>query len=264
MSSPTEAMPPREPISAQRKGAGALVTGGASGIGRAVCRCLAREGWAIGVADIDGEKAEQVAREICAEGGRALALAADVVSEEAVRSAVERARAAWGHVLVLVHAAGICTFEPLANLSPEMFDRTLAVHLRGAFLCARAVLPDMQRAGWGRIVNIASVAGLNGGGAGLSHYAAAKAGIVGFTKALALELAPAGITCNVVAPGLVDTPLVRAAGLTEQTLHDLAQRIPVRRIGHPEDVAHAVAFLVSEQAGYVTGQVLSPNGGSYL
>lgn len=218
----------------------------------------------MGVADIDLEKAEHVAQRIRAEGGQAIALPTDVASEESVNSTVGHARAIWGRILVLVHSAGICSFEPLANLPSELFDRTVAVHLRGAFLCARAVLADMLQAGWGRIVNIGSVAGLNGGGPGLSHYAAAKAGVAGFTKALALELAGAGITCNVVAPGLIDTPLLRAAGLGEQTLADMARRIPVKRIGSPEDVAHAVAFLVGDQAGFVTGQILSPNGGTYL
>jgi NAD(P)-dependent dehydrogenase (short-subunit alcohol dehydrogenase family) len=122
----------------------------------------------------------------------------------------------------------------------------------------------MHAAGWGRIVTISSVAGLNGGGPALCHYAAAKAGLVGLTKAWALELGPQGITCNVVAPGLVDTPLIRAAGMSEEMIREMERRAPLRRIGQPKDVAAAVAYLVSEEASFVTGQVLSPNGGVYL
>ncbi len=247
-----------------RRGA-ALITGGGSGIGRAVCFELARQGWPVAVLDIDAGKAEQVAGEVCAGGGSAHAQAADVSVEAEVRTAVAALRSQLGAPMaVLVHAAGICTFAPLAALSVELFDRTLAVHLRGAFLCVQAVVQDMLDQQWGRIVAISSVAGLSGGGPAISHYAAAKAGLVGFTKALALELGPANITCNVVAPGLIDTPLVRAAGLSEETLREMERRAPLKRIGQPEDVAAAVGYLVSEQASFVTGQVLSPNGGVYL
>jgi NAD(P)-dependent dehydrogenase (short-subunit alcohol dehydrogenase family) len=140
----------------------------------------------------------------------------------------------------------------------------LGVHLNGTFHCTRAVLPDMTAAGWGRIVNTSSVAGLSGGGPGLSHYAAAKGGIIAFTKAIALELGPAGITANAVAPGLIDTPMVRGAMVSDELRRRAIEGAPVRRIGQPQDIAAAVAYLVSPEAGFVTGQVLSPNGGRYM
>jgi NAD(P)-dependent dehydrogenase (short-subunit alcohol dehydrogenase family) len=249
--------------SAQPRGA-ALVTGGASGIGRAVCFELAARGWPVGILDIDGDQAAEVSQALAGDGALAAWRAADVACESEVERAVAELRSHLAPFTVLVHAAGICTFVPLPALSTEIFDRTLAVHVRGAFLCVRAVLPDMHAAGWGRIVTISSVAGLNGGGPALCHYAAAKAGLVGLTKAWALELGPQGITCNVVAPGLVDTPLIRAAGMSEEMIREMERRAPLRRIGQPKDVAAAVAYLVSEEASFVTGQVLSPNGGVYL
>lgn len=246
-------------------GRAAFVTGVASGIGRAVGLRLLELGWRVGGVDIDPKGASWAATQD--EGGRdqrwAFAVA-DVSDQHAVENAVAELRGKLGPFAGLVHAAGICTFCPLESLDAALFDRTVAVHLRGAFLCARVVVPDMRDLGWGRIVNIASVAGLNGGGRGIAHYAAAKAGIVGFTKALALELGPLGITANVVAPGLIDTPLVRGAGMPQEAIVEYGRRAPVGRVGQPEDVAAAVAYLFSPEASYVTGQVLSPNGGVYL
>ena len=241
----------------------AVVTGGASGIGRAICLRLARGGASVAVLDLNAAGAELVAREAQTLGGRAVGLAVDVTDGAGVRAAVDAVRGALGPVHILVNDAGICEFTPLLEMREAQFDRMLAVHLKGAFHCSRAVLPDMQAAGWGRIVNLSSVAGLHGGGPGLVHYATAKAGVVGFTKALAQEVGPAGITVNAIAPGLIDTPMIRDAKVPEAIIQGTIQSTPVRRVGVPEDIAATCAFLVSDDAGFITGQVISPNGGGY-
>jgi NAD(P)-dependent dehydrogenase (short-subunit alcohol dehydrogenase family) len=238
----------------------AVVTGGASGIRRAIALRLARDGAAVGVLDVDGAAAERVTAEF---GGRALAVVADVADARAVAAAVERVRGTLGPVCVLVSAAGIASFVPFADMTETAWDRMIAVHLKGTYNCIRAVLPDMLAAGAGRIVNIASVAGLNGGGPGLSHYAAAKSGIIGLTKTLGLELAPHGITTNAIAPGLIDTPLLDRSGMPERVRQLIVDRTPVGRIGKPDDIAAACAYLVSDEASFVTGQVVSPNGGAW-
>ncbi len=148
-------------------------------------------------------------------------------------------------------------------MSVEAWDRMIAIHLGGTFHSTRAVIDDMLAAGWGRIVNVSSIAALRGG-QGLVHYSSAKAGMIGFTKALALEVAPRGITVNAIACGLIDTPMVRQSPRAEAFLAETAREVPVGRVGRPEDIAAACAYLVSEEAGFVTGQVLSPNGGAYL
>jgi 2-hydroxycyclohexanecarboxyl-CoA dehydrogenase len=241
----------------------ALVTGGASGIGRAVCLRLARDGADVALLDVDAAGGEAVAREVRALGRRALALVADVTSAAAVTAAVERAHGDLGRIAILVNDAGIAEFVPVVEMTEAQWDRMIAVHMKGTFLCTRAILPDMIDAGWGRVVCLASVAGLRGGPA-LAHYAAAKAGIVGFVKAVAQEVGPRGVTVNAVAPGLVDTPLLRKSGVPEAIFRYAVEQTPARRIGLPEDVAAACAYLVSEEASFVTGQVLSPNGGGHL
>jgi 2-hydroxycyclohexanecarboxyl-CoA dehydrogenase len=242
----------------------AIVTGGASGIGRATALRLARDGADVAILDVDVANAERVAREIVAVGRRALAVEADVSSVASVTAATERVRGELGRVRVLVNGAGIASFVPLLQMTEAEWDRLVAVHLKGTFNCTRAVLPDMIAARWGRVVSIASVAGLNGGGPGLAHYAAAKAGIIGFTKAVALEMAGFGITLNAIAPGLIDTPLLDRSGMPREVRERIVQQMPVGRIGAPDDIAAACAYLASEDASFVTGQVLSPNGGGYL
>lgn len=241
----------------------AVVTGGASGIGRGICLRLARDGADVAIFDLDEPGAQGVAEDMRALGRRALPLHVDVASAASVATAVERVRRTFGAAQILVNDAGICTFVQFTHMGEEQWDQMIAVHLKGAFLCSRALVPEMIAAGWGRIVNLSSVAGLNGGSAGLAHYAAAKAGIVGFTKALAHELGPAGITVNAIAPGLIDTPMVRTAGVSEAVIQQTVQRAPVRRIGQADDIAAACAYLVSDEAGFLTGQVISPNGGTY-
>jgi len=242
----------------------ALVTGGGSGIGRSISLSIARSGASVGVLDINRAGAEQTVATITDAGGRACGLSADVADAEAVRAAVAEARAALGPVHILVNVAGIGGFVPLIEMTQSDWDRMIAVHLTGTFNCTRTVVPDMIAASWGRIVNIGSVAGLSGGGPGLSHYAAAKGGIIAFSKALAHELGPSGITVNCIAPGLIETPLIVKSMVSDQVRAQAIQGAPVRRIGVPDDIAAACAFLVSEESSFFTGQVMSPNGGRYM
>ncbi len=241
----------------------ALVTGGGSGIGRAVAARVGRAGAAVTVLDIDPAAAAAAAAELASAGIRSGAVVADVGDPAAVRTAIDEARAARGPVLIAVCSAGIAGFAPLPALTVAAWERMLAVHLTGTFLVVQAALPDMLAARWGRIITVSSVGGLRGG-PNLSHYAAAKAGVIGFTKAVALEVGACGITANAVAPGLVDTPLLRASGIPHDLLAQSRQAIPVGRLGTPDDVAAACAFLASDDAAFVTGQVLSPNGGGWL
>ncbi|HVM95388.1 MAG TPA: SDR family NAD(P)-dependent oxidoreductase [Candidatus Acidoferrales bacterium] len=242
----------------------AFVTGAASGIGRSIALRLAHDGADVALFDLNGDALQSVAREITGRGRRVCSAAGDVSDASSVRAAAEQMRRTLGTLDILVNSAGICTFVPFLQMDDATFDRMLSVHVRGTFLCCRELAPEMIAAGSGRIVNIASVAGLNGGGAGLAHYAAAKGGIIGLTKALAQELGPSGVTVNAIAPGLIDTPMVRASGMADDFIRQIGQRVPVRRVGQPDDIAAACAYLVSPEAGFITGQVISPNGGGYL
>lgn len=241
----------------------AAVSGGASGIGRAAALALARAGAAVAVLDVDASGAAAVAAEIGAAGGTAISVACDVARADGVAQAAGALRAAIGPVHVLVNSHGISGFGTLPGLSEAEWSRMLDVHLTGTFRTCAAFVPDMLAAGWGRIVNVSSVARLRGGPM-LVHYAAAKAGIVGFTKALAVDLGPKGVTVNAIAPGMVDTPMLAASGLPDAVRAAAIAQMPIRRLGTPEDVAAACLFLVSEDAGWFTGQVLSPNGGAHL
>jgi len=241
----------------------ALVTGGGSGIGAATAARLARDGAAVSVCDVDAARAEAVAAAVRAAGARAAAVAADVRDAGAVAAAVAAARAAHGPLSIVVTSHGISGFAPLVDLDEAAWDRMLDVHLRGTYLVVRAAVPDLLAAGWGRVVTVASVAGLRGG-PNLAHYAAAKGGIVAFTKAIAIELGPRGVTANCVAPGMIDTPMLRASGIPDAVLQATLRATPVQRLGTPDDVADAIAWLASDAAGFVTGQVLSPNGGAAM
>ena len=246
------------------EGRTAVVTGGASGIGRAIARSLARAGADVAVLDLRADAAAAVAGELTALGRRSAAIEVDVASAASVAAAVDRVRATLGPVHVLVNSAGIADFVPFAELGEERWQRMLDVHLNGTYRVTRAVVGDMTAAAWGRVVNISSAAALNGGGPGLAHYAAAKAGIIGLTKALAQELGPMGITVNAIAPGLIDTPLIHQAGAPDSLYAQVVARLPARRIGQPDDIAAACAYLVSQEASFCTGQVLSPNGGGNM
>jgi len=241
----------------------AIVTGGGSGIGRAICMRLARDGTDVAILDVNHAGAEETARGIRELGRRAAPISVDVADSEAVNRAVSDAKREFGALQILVNVAGVGEFASFLEMTEAQWDRMIAVHLKGTFNCAKAAVGDMIDSGWGRIVNTASVAGLNGGGPGLAHYSAAKAGIIGFTKALSHELGPMGITVNAIAPGLIDTPMIRQSGRADALIQYTRERTPMRRVGTPEDIAAACAYLVAEDAGFITGQIISPNGGAY-
>jgi 2-hydroxycyclohexanecarboxyl-CoA dehydrogenase len=241
----------------------ALVTGAGRGIGRAIALRLARAGLAVGVTDLDGGAAEAVAGEITAAGGRAAGAAADVTSLDAMRAAVAAVEAACGPLEVLVNNAGWERLHPFVESDPALWDRLIAVNLKGVLNACRAALDGMTARGGGRIVSVSSDAG-RVGSTGESVYSACKAGVIGFSKALAREVARHGITVNVVCPGPTDTQLladVMAGERGAKILEGMKRGIPLRRLARPEDIAGAVAYLASEEAGYVTGQVLSVSGG---
>ena len=240
----------------------AIVTGGASGIGLAIAERLAHDGAAVAVLDLNGADAEAAAAKIRAAGGNALAVQVDVSDRAAVEGAVEQVRAELGPVTILVNNAGKEGFQPFLSISLESWNSILAVNLTGTFHCVQAAVPDMLEAGWGRIVTISS-SSAQSGAARMAHYVASKGGVVGFTKALALELAPHGITVNTIPPGFIDTPMARRSADAGHLprMDVLAARTPVGRVGTPDDVAAMCAFLCSDDAGYITGQVIGVNGG---
>lgn len=244
----------------------AIVTGGARGIGEAVARRLASDGMAVAVLDLDESVCKRVVDAIEANGGRAIAVAADVSDEDAVGGAVARVVAELGEPTVLINNAGITRDNLLFKMTVTDWDQVMAVHLRGAFLMTRAVQSHMTKAGHGRIVTMSSTSGL--GNRGQANYAAAKAGLEGFTKTLAIELGKFGITANAIAPGFIDTPMLEATaeriGMTyDEFIAMGVASIPVGRAGIPDDIAHAASFLVSEGAGYTSGQVLYVAGGPH-
>ncbi|HEY6530869.1 MAG TPA: SDR family NAD(P)-dependent oxidoreductase [Acidimicrobiales bacterium] len=242
----------------------AVVTGAGSGMGRAIAHRLASDGLAVAVLDLDDEAAAAVAGEIADDGFEAMPYGGvDVSSRAQVDDAVARVRAEMGPTLVLVNNAGITGFREFEKITDEKWDRIMQVNLNGPFYVTQAVLPDMVEAGWGRIVNISS-SSAQSGQPYMVHYVASKAGLIGMTKALALELGPRGITVNTIPPGMIDTPMLRGSeerGLLGGSVEDNAAKTPVRRAGLPSDIAHATSFLVSEEASYVTGQIIGVNGG---
>lgn len=241
----------------------AFITGAGRGIGRAIALRLASVGMAVGVTDLDGENAAAVAGEIASRGGRGFAATADVTSLEAMRAAVRAVEQALGPIEALVNNAGWDRMEVFLENDPALWDRLIAINLKGVLHTTRAVLEGMAARSGGRIVSIASDAG-RVGSTGEAVYSACKAGIIGFSKALARELARTGITVNVVCPGPTDTALLAEVGATERGAKIVAgmqRAIPLGRLGRPDDVAGAVAYFVSDEAAFVTGQVLSVSGG---
>jgi 3-oxoacyl-[acyl-carrier protein] reductase len=242
----------------------AIVTGAARGIGAATARRLAADGMAVGVLDLDEAACAGTVKEITDAGGRALALGADVSKAEYVERAVERVAEELGSPTILVNNAGVIRDNLLFKMTDEDWDTVLGVHLRGAFLMSRAVQKHMVDQHYGRIVNLSSSSAL--GNRGQVNYSAAKAGMQGFTKTLAIELGPFGVTANAVAPGFIVTDMTAAtAARMKMSFEDFqtaaAGQIPVRRVGHPQDVAHTISFLVSDGAGFVSGQVIYVAGG---
>jgi NAD(P)-dependent dehydrogenase (short-subunit alcohol dehydrogenase family) len=241
----------------------AIVTGGASGIGLAIAQRLARDGAKVAIFDRSGDDAEAAAAKIRADDLESVAIAVDVADRGAVDQGVDEVRSRFGPVTILVNSAGKDGFAPFLSITPEVWNNLMAVNLTGTFHCCQAVLPDMVEAGWGRIVNISS-SSAHSGQPLMAHYVASKAGVVGLTKSLALEFGPQGITVNTIPPGFIDTPMLRRsekAGYLGKGVDYHIARTPVRRAGRPEDIAAACAFLISEEAGYVTGQVFGVNGG---
>jgi 3-oxoacyl-[acyl-carrier protein] reductase len=242
----------------------AVVTGAARGIGAAVAVKLAADGFAVAVIDLEESAGKGTVERITAAGGRALALGADVSDPAAVNAAVERVAAELGPPAVLVNNAGVIRDNLLFKMSDDDWETVMAVHLRGAFLMTRACQKYMTEAKWGRIVNLSSTSAL--GNRGQANYSAAKAGLQGFTKTVAIELGPFGVTCNAIAPGFIETEMTQATaarmGLDFATFKEAAaQQIPVRRVGAPEDIANTASFFASEGAGYVSGQVIYVAGG---
>jgi 3-oxoacyl-[acyl-carrier protein] reductase len=239
----------------------AVVTGASRGIGRSIALTLAAEGARIVASARNGAELEKLVAEIKGLGGEATAVAGDVsVSADADRL-VESAVAAYGRLDILVNNAGITRDGLLLRMKDEDWDAVLNVNLKGAFLCSRAAAKVMSKQRYGRIVNISSVVG-EMGNAGQANYCASKAGLLGLTKSVARELARRNVTVNAVTPGFIVTDMTEA--LPEKAREELASQIPLGRLGEAEDIAHAVLFLVSDRAGYVTGQVLGVNGGMYM
>jgi NAD(P)-dependent dehydrogenase (short-subunit alcohol dehydrogenase family) len=228
----------------------AVVTGGASGIGLAIAERLAKDGYQVAALDLNPSDTS-------------VAPATDVADRAQVDAALAAVRERLGPVTILVNAAGMDGFKRFSDLTFEAWHRVIDVNLNGVFHCVQAALPDMMEAGWGRIVNISS-SSAQSGQPFMTHYVASKSAVNGLTKALALELGPFGVTVNAVPPGFIDTPMLRKAEARELlggTVEEHIQRTPVRRVGRPEDIAAACAFLVSEEAGYISGQILGVNGG---
>jgi 3-oxoacyl-[acyl-carrier protein] reductase len=236
----------------------AIVTGSGQGIGREIALMLAEQGASLVISDVNAATAKEVAAEIEAKNGKSIAIPVNVAVAAEVSKLVEQTLSSFGHIDILVNNAGITRDGLLMRMSESDWDLVLNINLKGAFICTQAVLRHMIRQRWGRIVNIASVVGLTGN-AGQANYAASKAGLIGLAKSTAREVASRGITVNAVAPGFIDTGMTQK--LSENVKQEFLKQIPLGFFGLPKDVAYAVAFLVSEEARYITGQVINVNGG---
>jgi NAD(P)-dependent dehydrogenase (short-subunit alcohol dehydrogenase family) len=244
----------------------AAITGAASGMGLAIARDLAARGHRVGLLDLQGDAVLRAAESLRETGARAIGAEVDVTDRAAIDAALAKLRAELGPIAIMVTAAGLDAFERFTEISPQSWERVLAVNLTGTFHCLQAAVPDMLEARWGRIVTISS-SSAQSGAKRMTHYVAAKAGVVGLTRALALELARQAITVNVVTPGMIDTPMLRraAAGGDIGTLEQVAaQAVPVGRAGTPEEIAATCGFLCSDAAAFITGQVIGVNGGMVL
>ncbi len=245
----------------------ALVTGAAAGIGAACAVRLAQDGAAVGVLDLDEARCAETVAKVESNGGRALALGADISDRAQVTAAVVKLRSAFGPIGILVNNAAITGYAPFLEMSDAQWSQVLHVNLTGTFLVTQAVLPDMVQARWGRIVNIASSAAQTGA-KNMAHYAASKGGMISLTRTLALEFGPSGITCNVVPPRFITGTIMSEDSFarSKQPLSREAAAAagPITREGRPEDIAGTVSWLASDDAAFVTGQVISVNGGRYI
>lgn len=242
------------------KGKTAVVTGGGSGIGRACAVRLAREGANVAVWDLNATGAAETAKIITDAGGKALAVTVDAANAAAIKDAAKKTRDAFGAIVIIVNNAGITGFKPFLELDEATWDRMIAINLKGPYLCTQEVIPDMIAAGWGRVINITS-SSTQTGAAGMAHYVSSKGGLIGLTKTIAVEYAEKGITANMIPPGFVDTPMLRASPVDVDAYAAVQL---MKRPGRPEDIAAACAYLASDDAGYVTGQTISVNGGRYM
>nr|WP_186628527.1 3-oxoacyl-ACP reductase FabG [Rhodococcus sp. BP22] len=242
----------------------AVVTGSARGIGAAVAKRLAKDGFGVAVVDLDEAACADTVGAIQAAGGQAVAIGANVAEEESVKTAVDRIANEFGAPTVLINNAGITRDNLLFKMTVEDWDSVLGVHLRGSFLMTRAIQKHMIDAKWGRIVNLSSTSAL--GNRGQANYSAAKAGMQGFTKTLAIELGKFGVTANAIAPGFIETEMTAATAARvgvpfEDFKAAAAAQIPVNRVGNPDDIAHLASFFVSEGAGFISGQIVYAAGG---
>ncbi len=242
-----------------------VVTGAASGIGLGIARQLAVDGHTVALLDLDGATVSEAAADLTAQGHRAAAYEVDVADRTALTRVFSSVREELGPVTIAVTSAGIESFDPVIDITPEKWDRILAVNLTGTFTCIQLAVPDMVSAKWGRIVTISS-SSAQSGAPNMAHYVASKGGVIGLTKALARELAGHGITANTIPPTLVDTPMARKAEAVGDvpSIDTMGSMVPLGRAGTAEDIAATCAFLCSERAGYITGQVIGVNGGMYI
>ncbi|WP_334183765.1 SDR family NAD(P)-dependent oxidoreductase [Novosphingobium sp.] len=240
----------------------ALVTGAASGIGKACAKRLARDGFAVGVLDVLYQDAQETASEIRAEGGQAVAVEASIADRSQVGAALAQIRSQLGPITVLVNNAGITDTTPFLEISDERWDQIYTVNVKGTFIVTQEVLPDMIDAGWGRIVNMSSSSAQTGS-AGMAPYSSSKGAIITLTRTLAAELGPLGITVNNIPPGIIMNTVMSEANKAKFPipLDTVREMIPVRRTGEPEDIANACSWLCQETSGYVTGQTIGINGG---
>ena len=239
----------------------AVVTGAGRGLGEAIALRLADEGAAVMVNDVDIETAQRTVEQIAGRGGRALAHAGSVIDEQIVRALMEHTVTAFGALDVLVNNAGITRDKLLRDMSAEDWDAVLDLNLRATFLCCKYAAPSMVAKGWGRIINMSSRAHL--GNKGQVNYSASKAGVIGLTRSLSMEVGKFGVTANCIAPGIIATPGVTSLPHYDRLVERVAPTLPIPRLGTPEDVAGVAAFLASDDAAYITGETIHVSGGRY-
>ena len=243
----------------------AVITGAGSGMGRSMALRLAEDNAKIAIWDINGAGAEETAKMVRDAGGTAIAIEADCSDRAAIKAAADQTRSELGPILILVNNAGVAPFDNFLDISPELLERTFRINMFGPFWVTQECVPDMIAAKWGRIINITS-SSVQSGSAGQTQYTSTKGALLGFTKCLALALGEHGITANMIPPGSIDTPMLRGALIMQEPgrVEAYGAALPVKRIGTGEDIAAAAAFLASEEAGYMTGQTISVNGGRYM